>query len=46
MIKVRDTLYIVMCDLHKLPAVKDVTLYRGVRVKADMSQYKEGKTVT
>ena len=35
-----------MSALHKLPAVKGVTLYRGIRNKVDMNQYKEGNTVT
>ena len=46
LVKVRDVLYLVMCALRKLPAVKGVTLYRGIRDKVDMNQYKEGSTVT
>ena len=43
--KVRDVLYLVMSALRKLPTVKGVTLYRGIRGKVDVSQYKEGRTV-
>ena len=43
-VKVRDVLYLVMAALRKLPVVRGVTLYRGIRSKVDVRQYKEGST--
>ena len=44
--KVRDVLYLVMSALRKLPATKGMMLYRGIHGKVELSQYKEGSTVT
>ena len=44
-VRVRDIVYLVVSSLRKLPVVKGVTLYRGIRNKVSTSQYKEGSVV-
>ena len=43
-VKVRDVLYLVMTALRKLPVERGERLYRGIRSKVDVRQYKEGST--
>ena len=44
-VKVRDVLNLVMAALRKLPVVRGRTLYRGIRSKVNVRQYKDGSTV-
>ena len=43
-VKVRDVMYLVMTALRKLPVERGMTLYRGIRSKVDVRQYKVGST--
>lgn len=44
--KVRDLLYIVMTSLRRLPVVRGVTLYRGIRSSVDMSVHQVGSVIS
>lgn len=44
--KVRDLLYVVMTSLRRLPVVRGVTLYRGIRDSVDMGVYQVGSVVS
>ena len=44
--KVRDMLYVVMTSLRRMPVVRGVTLYRGIRSSIDMSVHKVGAVIS
>ena len=43
-VKALDVLFLVMTALRKLPVERGMTLYRGIRSKVDVRQYKVGST--
>lgn len=44
--KVRDLLYVVMTSLRRMPVVRGMTLYRGIRSSIDMSVHKVGAVIS